>query len=113
MWVIAIVSQSLISMFTLHGCALRRGRLKTISFLSVTLTVVLLAGCGNSGAAGPDSAEKGGGRGGRRGAGGDVPVMVAKAATRDVPVEVQVIGNVEASSTISVRAQTTGQLTDV
>jgi multidrug efflux system membrane fusion protein len=43
--------------------------------------------------------------------GGDVPVLVATAAKRDVPVEVQVIGNVEAYSTISVRAQVTGQLT--
>ena len=102
------------SMCTFSGCALRRGRLKTIVFLSLALTAVFHAGCGNSGAAGPDSAEKGGGKGGgRRGAGGDVPVMVATAATRNVPVEVQVIGNVEASSTISVRAQTTGQLTDV
>jgi multidrug efflux system membrane fusion protein len=42
---------------------------------------------------------------------GDVPVLVAAAAKRDVPVEIQVIGNVEAYSTISVKAQVTGQLT--
>lgn len=45
--------------------------------------------------------------------GGDVPVVVAKASQRDVPVEIQVIGNVEAYSTISVKAQVNGQLTDV
>ncbi len=45
--------------------------------------------------------------------GGDVPVLVAVAAQKDVPVEVQVIGNVEAYSTISVKAQVTGQLTNV
>ncbi len=45
--------------------------------------------------------------------GGDVPVLVANAAKRDVPVEVQVIGNVEAYSTISVKAQVTGQITEV
>src|SRR5436190_23207119 len=40
-------------------------------------------------------------------------VVVAKAAQRDVPVDIDGIGNVEAYSTISVRAQVTGQLTDV
>src|ERR1035438_10922587 len=44
---------------------------------------------------------------------GDVPVTVAKASTRDVPVEVQVIGNVEAYSTITVKALVGGQLTNV
>jgi multidrug efflux system membrane fusion protein len=42
--------------------------------------------------------------------GGDVPVTVATALQKNVPVEVQVIGNVEAYSTISVKAQVTGQL---
>lgn len=42
--------------------------------------------------------------------GGDVPVTVALATQKNVPVEVQVIGNVEAYSTISVKAQVTGQL---
>jgi multidrug efflux system membrane fusion protein len=45
--------------------------------------------------------------------GGDVPVLVAVAAQKNVPVEIQVIGNVEAYSTISVKAQVTGQLTNV
>jgi len=38
---------------------------------------------------------------------------VANASTRDVPVEVQVIGNVEAYSTITVKAQVGGQLNQV
>ncbi len=38
-------------------------------------------------------------------------MLVAKVAQRNVPVEIQVIGNVEAYATISVRAQVTGQLT--
>ncbi len=50
--------------------------------------------------------------GGRRG-GGDVPVTVANATHRDVPQEIQVIGNIEAYSTITVKAQVGGQLTDV
>jgi multidrug efflux system membrane fusion protein len=37
-------------------------------------------------------------------------VTVANVTQKDVPVEVQVIGNVEAYSTISVKAQVTGQL---
>ncbi len=45
--------------------------------------------------------------------GGDVPVLVAVAAQKNVPVEIQVIGNVEAYSTISVKAQVTGELTKV
>src|SRR5258708_1473882 len=42
---------------------------------------------------------------------GAVPVVVAKASNRDVPIEVQVIGNVEALSTIAVKAQVGGELT--
>jgi multidrug efflux system membrane fusion protein len=77
----------------------------------VLAAAALLAGCSNSGvsAAAPGG---GGGKGGGRkgGGGGDVPVTVAVAAQKNVPVEVQVIGNVEAYSTISVKAQVTGQL---
>jgi membrane fusion protein, multidrug efflux system len=73
---------------------------------------IMLTGCGNSGASASNA--PGGGRGGRRGGGGgDVPVVVAVATQKNVPVEVQVIGNVEAYSTISVKAQVTGQLTNV
>jgi multidrug efflux system membrane fusion protein len=50
---------------------------------------------------------------GRGGEGGAVPVVVALATQRDVPVNIDGIGNVEAYSTISVRAQVTGQLTEV
>jgi membrane fusion protein, multidrug efflux system len=38
------------------------------------------------------------------------PVMVVQAAERDVPVEIRVIGNVQAYSTVTVRSQVTGQL---
>lgn len=72
---------------------------------------MLLAGCssGQVSATGP-----GGGRGGKKGfGGGDVPVTVAVAAQKNVPVEIQVIGNVEAYSTISVKAQVGGELTNV
>ncbi len=42
-----------------------------------------------------------------------MPVTVTAAALKNVPVEIQVIGNVEAYSTISVKAQVNGQLTEV
>jgi multidrug efflux system membrane fusion protein len=66
-------------------------------------------GCSGSGASAPSvkSGKKG------FGGGGDVPVTVAAASLKDVPVEVQVIGNVEAYSTITVKALTGGQLTKV
>src|SRR5271163_2281477 len=84
----------------------------TISKLPVsTLTValLLLAGCGNFGA---KPAAAGGGRG-RPGEGGPVPVVVAMVSQRDVPINVDVIGNVEAYSTITVQAQVGGLLNKV
>jgi len=85
---------------------------KYLLFLAVALLAGVLAGCANTGASA--SGGTGGGKGGRgRGAGGDVPVTVAKAVQKNVPVEIQVIGNVEAYNTISVKAQVTGQLTQV
>ena len=39
-----------------------------------------------------------------------VPILAAAATTRTVPVQLEAIGNVEAYSTISVKAQVTGQL---
>ena len=57
----------------------------------------------------------GGARGGRRSfdGGGPVPVVVAKVTQKDVPIEVSVVGNVEAYATITVIPQVGGQLTDV
>src|SRR5215471_2649811 len=74
---------------------------------------VASAACGsNTSAAGPG----GGGGGGRRGRGADsgaAPVVTAKAAEKDVPIDLAAIGNVEAYATISVRSQVTGQLQDI
>src|SRR5689334_16046379 len=41
------------------------------------------------------------------------PVFVAKAVLKTVPIEVQAIGNVEAYSTVVVKAQVGGELTTV
>ncbi|HEY7391602.1 MAG TPA: efflux RND transporter periplasmic adaptor subunit [Bryobacteraceae bacterium] len=74
---------------------------------------LLLAGCSSAGLT-ASADNKGGGRGGKKGfGGGDVPVTVATVSARTVPVEEQVIGNVEAYSTISVKAQVGGQLTEM
>ena len=82
-------------------------------FRQILWPVLLLAivcssiGCSTSGVSA-------GGKGGKKGfGGGDVPVTVAKVSQRTVPVEEQVIGNVEAYSTISVKAQVSGQLTEM
>jgi membrane fusion protein, multidrug efflux system len=43
--------------------------------------------------------------------GGLVPVTVTKAVQREVPMNIQVVGNVEAYSTVTVKAQVSGELT--
>jgi membrane fusion protein, multidrug efflux system len=93
------------------GILLRLHTSRIISIAGTVALLAILAGCsGNSG--GNVAAAPGSGKGGgRRGGGGDVPVTVAISQAKDVPVEVQVIGHVEAYSTISVKAQVTGELT--
>ncbi|MBV9745668.1 MAG: efflux RND transporter periplasmic adaptor subunit [Acidobacteriia bacterium] len=73
---------------------------------------LLLAACSSNGVSAGEKAP--GGKGGKKGfGGGDVPVTVATVSQKTVPVEEQVIGNVEAYSTISVKAQVGGQLTEM
>jgi multidrug efflux system membrane fusion protein len=71
---------------------------------------LFLAACSSSVDA---DAGKGKGKGGRGGGGGAVPVVVAMAVQRDVPIEIQAVGTVEAYKTISVKSQIAGQITDV
>lgn len=97
------------------GCEGRKRFRKSLWNLSiVALAALVLSGCGSSGA-NSSGAPGAGGKGakGRGGRGGSVPVSVAVVAQKNVPVEVQVIGNVEAYSTITVKAQVGGQLTGV
>jgi multidrug efflux system membrane fusion protein len=68
--------------------------------------LLLLAGCNTQGA----SADSGGK--GKKGGSAVVPVVVGIVGTRDVPMEIQVIGNVEAYNTINVVTQVSGQLTE-
>jgi len=92
--------------------------MKNLFIVVLTCSALLvLSGCSktdaSTAAAAGGGVAPGKGGGGRRGGGGDVPVTVATVGQKNVPVEVQVIGNVEAYATISVKAQVTGQLTDV
>jgi membrane fusion protein, multidrug efflux system len=73
---------------------------------------LLAAAC--SGGEAVSSTPPAGGRGG--GAGGQnapVPVTVAKAVQKSMPITIQGIGTVIAASTVSVRAQITGEMTSV
>jgi multidrug efflux system membrane fusion protein len=65
---------------------------------------------GCSGGAGASAPAPGGGRGG---VAGPVPVTVATVERRSVPIQIRVIGTVEAYSTVAVHAQITGQLESV
>ncbi len=67
------------------------------------LLALLGAGCASLGDAPP--AKQGKGQG--------VPVTIAGVALKDVPLDIQVIGNVEAYSTITVKCQVPGELTKV
>src|SRR6059058_114717 len=86
----------------------RRLCFRSLPIIAVGATLLAASGCGsNTSAAGP----WGGGRGGRgRGEGGAAPVVTAKVATKDVPVDLAAIGNVEAYASISLRSQVTGVL---
>ena len=63
------------------------------------------------GAGGAPGARAGGG--GRRGGGGPVPVVTARAQAKSVPVNIPAVGTAEPLTTVQVRAQVTGQLSDV
>lgn len=91
-------------------------------FVCFTAALLVMHGCAGStttaGGAEPASSGKGGGKGkggGRRSfdGGGPAPVVVAKVSQRDVPIEVTVVGNVEAYATITIIPQVGGQLTEV
>ena len=63
----------------------------------------------------PQSGAGTGNRGGsgRRGGGGPVPVLMAKVQSKSVPVTIPAVGTAEPSTTVQIRAQVTGQLSDV
>src|SRR5579864_1428284 len=88
----------------------------------LALALLTTWGCSSKTSADASSKDGGGGRGGPGGGrggrgrgdgGGPVPVVVATVTQKDVPINIDVIGNVEAYSTISEKAQVGGQLTKV
>jgi len=87
----------------------RRFCFRSLILFAAGATAVAGAACGsNTSAAGPGG---GGGRGrGRGGDGAAAPVVAAKVASKDVPVDLAAIGNVEAFASISLRSQVTGVL---
>jgi membrane fusion protein, multidrug efflux system len=80
----------------------------------VQVFIVLLA-LGATACTGGDAHTANPPAGGGRGRGGDqvVPVTVATVVQKQMPIEIRVIGSVEAYSVVSVHAQVTGQLTAV
>ena len=82
------------------------------------MTLLALAGCSSGtttdadGGGGGGGGKKGKGKGGG-GTGGPQPVLVAMATQRDVPIQVQAVGTVEAYETISVKSLVTGELTEM
>jgi multidrug efflux system membrane fusion protein len=90
------------------------------AFVCLALAAIALNGCAGSTTDASDGGSgkggKGGGKaGGRRSleGGGPAPVTVAKVSQKDVPIEVSVVGNVEAYATITIIPQVGGALTDV
>ena len=75
-----------------------------LALVALALTLAACSGAGSTSAGGPP------------GAGSppqDVPVTIAAAAKRDVPVEIVAVGTVQPPSTVEVRAQVGGVLTRV
>ena len=80
----------------------RHPRFPWAALVCLGMLASITPGCGGKGAAGTQ----------KRGEGA-VPVAVATVAQRDVPIDVEVIGNVEAYSTVAVKAQVGGELVKV
>ena len=72
----------------------------SILFFSLT-AVLFLSGCTNK-----ERVQAAGAAGGRPPA----PVVVASVEQRDIPVQIQAIGNVEAHQTVQIRSQVNGQI---
>jgi multidrug efflux system membrane fusion protein len=75
-------------------------------FILFATAAILFTSCSQK------SSPPAGGKSGR-GGGGAVPVSVAKATSQDIPVEINAVGNVQAYSFVSIRAQLTGKIVKV
>jgi multidrug efflux system membrane fusion protein len=83
----------------------KKGKMKTdrISYALITLFAAGLAGCNGRDAVQAAKPQPATG----------APVTVAVVASRTMPVELQAIGNVESISTVSIKAQVSGQLVGI
>src|SRR5260370_41760390 len=85
-----------------HTVMIRAAERLRSSILFFPLAAVLVvSGCGNK-----EQVQGAGGSGGRPPA----PVVVAAVEYRDIPVQIQAIGNVEAYQTVQIRSQVSGQI---
>jgi multidrug efflux system membrane fusion protein len=83
----------------------KKGKMKTdkISYAIITLFAAALAGCNGRDAVQAAKPQPASG----------APVTVAVVASRTMPVVLQAIGNVESISTVSIKAQVSGQLVGI
>jgi len=72
---------------------------------------IILTGCGKTSA--DSSTKKGSGKGGRGGAMGAIPVAVASAEIRDLPILLNGLGSVEAFNTVAVKTRIDGQIVQI
>jgi multidrug efflux system membrane fusion protein len=86
------------------GC----GQSRILKALALIASVIALPAlfCGCSGKAADNEGQK-------KITSPPVPVVVARAEAKDVPVELRNIGNVEAFATVTIRSQITGQITKI
>jgi multidrug efflux system membrane fusion protein len=89
----------------------RRMRIQRLGILSVICAVT--AACSGEAVQSTPQRPGGGGRGAAAGAPGAVPVVTATAVRKPMPITIASIGTAEPSQTVAVRAQITGELTDV
>jgi len=80
--------------------------------IGVLVAAILLSACSSTPTDVGDGG-KGKGKGNGKNGGGTVPVEVANVTLKNVPVDISVVGNVEAYSVVTMRAQTGGMLTKV
>jgi multidrug efflux system membrane fusion protein len=87
-------------------------RVSALTFTVLTALAISVAGCSGS-ASGDAGSAAGSGRGGRGRGAGAQPVVAAKVTQKDVPVDLDAVGNVEPFNTIAVRSQVTGTIETV
>src|SRR6185312_15008605 len=75
------------------------------------LLALLLAGCNNS--PNPQAASKGGSKKGQQRGNMTIPVAVATAESKDLPIYLQGLGSVEAFNTVVVKSRLDGQLVEI